>query len=132
MFGSYGVEFWCRCLYGEIKSKAGVFRACYCHRRLWRWPDTHVSEGPRLDSVGGANNASASAGGPGIADAGSVSGIAGAGSGTKATVVGDGKAFVPDDIDYVLMTGGRKLTLTAATVISDSTGPCCRRLGNFR
>jgi hypothetical protein len=42
--------------------------------------------------------------------------------GGAVTVVGDGKAFVPDGIAYSIVDGGRALTLLSATVISDSTG----------
>ena len=42
--------------------------------------------------------------------------------GGSVTVADDGKPFVPDDIKYSIIEGGRALTLLSATVISDATG----------
>jgi len=43
-------------------------------------------------------------------------------AGGAVAVVDDGKPFVPNDIKYSIVEGGRALTLLSATVINDATG----------
>jgi hypothetical protein len=71
------------------------------------------------DIAGASNSASAGAGGLPSGGGGNVSGTV---SGGAVTVADDGKPFVPDDIKYSIVEGGRALTLLSATVINDATG----------
>jgi hypothetical protein len=71
------------------------------------------------DMAGASNSASAGAGGLPSGGGGNVSGTV---SGGAVTVADDGKPFVPADIKYSIVDGGRALTLLSATVTSDATG----------
>lgn len=85
-------------------------------------PTNSAGAGGVTNSAGTSNSAG-SAGSEPPSHAGT-GGMGTAGTSTSATGVieGDGKPFVPDDIEYSLVDSGNALTLLAATVIHDSDG----------
>jgi len=70
----------------------------------------------------GASGGSDTLGMSGKAGAGGGGAAANASAGGASAVVGDGAAFVPDGIQYEIVSGGRSLTLLAATLIDDASG----------